>query len=352
MPTTEKEFYWNKFLIICLILLGGGLLYLLAPILLPFIAGALIAYLCTPLVNKLVHYRVPHLLAVIIVFSVIFTVIALLIFLLIPALVQKQMATLKVQLPNMISYVQSRTIPWIMSHLGLEDSSKAETFKNMFSENVMQSSGGAASWAWQTMLHSGKALFEGVMNMVLIPVVTFYLLRDWDLIINNIKGSLPRKIKPTVIKLTKECDSVLGAFFRGQLLVMLALTIMYAVGLSIVGLQLSVVIAIIIGITSIVPYLGLIIGIVIAVVAALVQFGTLSSVLWVLLVFAIGHSIENFYLTPKLIGDRIGLHPVVVIFAILAGGSLFGFFGVLLALPAAAVIMVLLRHVHEQYAVT
>jgi predicted PurR-regulated permease PerM len=344
--TTRTNHFWNKYSIFILALLCSAFLYLLAPILLPFVAGALIAYLSRPLVNKLVHHGVPHLLAVIIVFSVVFLIFDLLIFFLIPALVQRQVATLSVQLPHMIAWVQNNAIPWVTSHFGLEDDSNVEAFKNIFTEN----SGDAASWIWKTMLHSGKALFETILDFILIPVVTFYLLRDWDKIITNIRNSIPRTIRPTVIKLTRECDSVLGGFFRGQLSVMVALTIMYAIGLSIVGLQLSMVIALIIGVTSIVPYLGFIIGIFIAVIAALVQFGTLSSVLWVLLVFAIGHSIENFYLTPKLIGKRIGLHPIVVIFAILAGGTLFGFFGVLLALPAAAIIMVLLRHVHQRYA--
>jgi predicted PurR-regulated permease PerM len=340
--------YWNKCVIILLIILGGAFLYLLAPILLPFMGGALIAYLCNPLVKKLEQHGVPHLLAVVIVFSVVFLVVALLMFLLIPLLLQKQVATLSVQLPSIMNWINAKTFPWLKAHFDLQADNNIEAFKNVFSENLSQA-GGAATWVGKTIVHSGKALFEAVVSMILIPIVTFYLLRDWNTIMINIRDSFPRRIKPTVVKLARECDSVLGGFFRGQLFVMLALTVYYAIALSVVGLQLSIVIALIIGVTSIVPYLGLMVGLFIAIIAALVQFGTMSSVLWVLLVFVIGHSVENFYLTPKLIGDRIGLHPVVVIFSILAGGTLFGFFGVLLALPVAAVIMVLLRNLHQHY---
>jgi predicted PurR-regulated permease PerM len=340
--------YWDKCVVILLVILSGAFLYLLAPLLLPFAGGALIAYLCNPLVKKLESYRVPHLFAVVIVFSVIFLIVAQLIFLVIPSLIQKQVATLSVQLPSILNWINAKTFPWLKSHFDLQADNNIEAFKNVFSENLAQA-GGAATWVGKTILHSGKALFEAIVNMILIPIVTFYLLRDWTPIMINIRDSFPRKMKPTLIKLARECDSVLSGFFRGQLFVMLALTVYYAIALSIVGLQLSVIIALIIGVTSILPYLGLMVGLVIAIIAALVQFGTLSSVLWVLLVFVIGHSVENFYLTPKLIGDRIGLHPVVVIFSILAGGTLFGFFGVLLALPVAAVIMVLLRNLHQHY---
>jgi predicted PurR-regulated permease PerM len=187
------------------------------------------------------------------------------------------------------------------------------------------------------------------MNLVLIPVVTFYLLCDWERLVKGCKNLLPKKAAPTMIKLSIECDRVLGAFFRGQLLVMLFLAVFFSIGLSLIGINIGIILGILIGIISIVPYLGMIVGITASSIAAYVEFGTLQSVLLVWVVFGIGQFLESFIVTPRLVGDRIGLHPIVVIFAILAGGCLFGFFGVLLALPVAAVIMVWLRFLMKRY---
>lgn len=338
---------WNKAIIIFLILLGVGLLYLLAPILLPFAVGALLAYLSDPLVNRLISLHMPRLIAVIIVFFVLFFCIIFLIVLLTP-LIQKQIGALIELLPSVIDWLQTKLLPGLIEQLRGKVPTDANAFKSLFAENLLKA-GSAVTWIFQTMLQSSKALFEGLITLLLIPVVTFYLLRDWNIVIDNIARLIPKKIKPTVIKLTLECDSVLSAFFRGQLLVMLSLCVIYSVGLTLTGLKVGVVIGIISGLVSIVPYLGVIVGVLSASIAALVQFGTLTSVFWVLVVFTIGHLIENVFLTPKLIGDRIGLHPVAVIFAVLAGGTLFGFFGVVLALPVASVIMVLLRHLTQHY---
>ncbi|MNZ36121.1 hypothetical protein D3C78_535340 [compost metagenome] len=185
---------------------------------------------------------------------------------------------------------------------------------------------------------------------MLIPVVSFYLLRDWDLMMAKIRGLLPRQREERLVALAGECHEVLGAFVRGQLLVMLALGVIYASGLMLVGLELGLLIGLLAGLAAIVPYMGFIIGIGAAMVAGLFQFGgDPYPLLAIAAVFMVGQALEGMVLTPLLVGDRIGLHPVAVIFAILAGGELFGFTGVLLALPVAAVIMVLLRHVHDLY---
>jgi predicted PurR-regulated permease PerM len=181
-------------------------------------------------------------------------------------------------------------------------------------------------------------------------VVGFYLLRDWDLMMGKLRGLLPRQREPQVVGLAGECHEVLGAFVRGQLMVMLALGVIYSAGLMLVGLELGLLIGMLAGLAAIVPYMGFIIGIGAALVAGLFQFGgDLYPMLGIVAVFMVGQALEGMVLTPLLVGDRIGLHPVAVIFAILAGGELFGFTGVLLALPVAAVIMVLLRHVHDLY---
>lgn len=337
---------WNKIIIIFLILVVAGLLYLLEPILFPFAAGALLAYLCNPLVNRLMDLHMSRLAAVIIVFLALFFVIIGLLFLLIP-LIQKQIMALIDQVPTVVTWLQTTLMPNLMAHLNSQPID-GNAIKNLFSQNLTKA-GSVLSWLLQTMLNSGKALFEGIINLLLIPVVTFYLMRDWNIVIANTRQLIPRKLQPSIFRFTKEADAVLSAFFRGQLLVMLSLGIIYSVGLTLIGLQVGIVIGLIAGLVSIVPYLGLIVGLTAAVIAALVQFGTLSSIVWVCVVFAIGQTIESMFLTPTLIGDRIGLHPVAVIFAILAGGTLFGFFGVLLALPVASVIMVLLRHVNQHF---
>jgi predicted PurR-regulated permease PerM len=188
------------------------------------------------------------------------------------------------------------------------------------------------------------------VNIILTPIVFFYLLRDWDKVCNLIKGLLPASIRPTALKLAKQCDAVLGEFFRGQLLIMVSLMFIYGIGLTIVGLDVGLMIGIIGGLLSIVPYLGSTFVAVTSATAALIQFGNWHALIGVLIVFLVGQTLEGYVLTPYLVGQRIGLHPVVVIFAILAFGSLFGFFGVLLALPVSAIIKVLLHHFRKSYA--
>ncbi len=337
---------WNRFYLFLPILFLGWLLYLLAPILTPFLIGALLAYLVDPLVTQLMRLHLPRLLSVIIIFSLLFLVIVLLILFLIP-LIQTQLENLFEALPTMIDWVQQTIMPWLSSQLGIHEPS-AGAIKTTLVEHLTKP-GNVVEKFFNTVLHSGFVLAEWLMHLILIPVVTFYLLLDWQKVITGIRNLIPRRIEPTVVKLIRECDAVLSAFFRGQLIVMLALGTIYSIGLSLIGLRIGLILGLIIGIISIVPYLGVIVGITVASIAAYVQFGTLSPVLLVWLVFVIGHMIEHMYLTPKLVGKRIGLHPVAVIFAILAGGKLFGFFGVLLALPAAAVIMVWLHYLMTRY---
>lgn len=199
------------------------------------------------------------------------------------------------------------------------------------------------------MTKSGLVIVNWFMNFLLIPVVTFYLLRDWDIITQRVSELIPRPYYRTVNAITKDANSVLSSFLRGQLSVMLALGTIYTIGLWIVGVELSLLIGMGAGMISFVPYLGTIVGLIAGVIAALVQFADINHIIYVLIVFGIGQILEGFVLTPWLVGDRIGLHPVAVIFAVLAGGQLFGFVGVLLGLPLAAVVMVLLRHGHERY---
>ena len=188
-----------------------------------------------------------------------------------------------------------------------------------------------------------------VAKLVLIPVLFFYFLRDWDRLVAKVDHLMPRHVEPVVRRLANESDQVLGAFLRGQLSVMAALAVIYSIGLTLVGIDLALLIGMAAGLISFVPYLGAILGVVAALIAAVVQFGDWFHPGMVLLVFAIGQATEGMVLTPLLVGDRIGLHPVAVIFAIMAGGQLFGFLGILLALPVAAILMVGVRYLHERY---
>lgn len=337
----------NKFFIVLLGAIIFTLMYFLAPILTPFLIGVLLAYLVNPIVNALMRLHLPRILAVIIVFLVLFLFITLLILLVIP-LIQTQLGHLMDAIPDMIAWVQDTAMPLLKEHFGNSELINVASIKEQLSQNWVKA-GGVAGWIVASILHSGFKLLHWLFDILLIFVVTFYLLYDWKKVINGLHHLLPRKYEPTIVKLVKECNEVLGAFFRGQLLVMLTLGIFYSIGLTLVGLKIGAVIGIMVGLFSIIPYLGIIVGLITASIAAFVQFGTFVGIAPILLVFAIGQTLDGMLITPKLVGDRIGLHPVAVIFAVLAGGVLFGFFGVLLALPVASIVMVLLHFLNSRY---
>ena len=213
----------------------------------------------------------------------------------------------------------------------------------------MAGTGGIVGMVLAQATRSTMALITWLVNLFMIPVVGFYLLRDFDYIVARCRSLLPREQEPMIVSLVKECDVVLGAFIRGQLLVMLCLGILYSFGLWLVGLDLALLIGMVAGLASIVPYLGFAVGIAAALIAAAFQFGDLFHLVMVVVAFSVVQTLESIIITPWLVGDRIGLHPVAVIFAVLAGGQLFGFVGILVALPVAAIIMVLLRHANRRY---
>jgi predicted PurR-regulated permease PerM len=270
--------------------------------------------------------------------------------LLLVPLISGQIAELREALPAIFAWAQDTAVPWLERELRVDLSEHLQL--DQLGSSIAahwRETGDIATQILRRISSSSLALIAWVANIALIPVVTFYLLRDWDKMVARIRDLLPRRIEPTASHLASECDEVLGAFLRGQFLVMMSLGLIYAFGLWLLGLDLALLIGLVAGLASIVPYLGTIVGIGAALIAALVQFGDLWHLAGVALVFGVGQTLEGFVLTPLLVGDRIGMHPVAVIFAILAGGQLFGFVGVLLALPIAAVIMVLLRHAHARY---
>lgn len=338
----------QKWLVFGGTIFSGWLLYLLAPILMPFIVGALFAYLGDPLVDRLEKTRLSRTLSVVIVFgTMIMSGLILLLFIL-PQL-ESQITGLVVRLPQFISWIQENMLPRLIVILGLEPGSlDLAVVKDAFANNIKDISG-IMGRLLVKLTQSGQSLIVWFAYLTLIPVVTFYLLRDWDILVGKVNDLIPRPYQKLVSKLAKQCDEVLAEFLRGQLLVMLAQAVLYSVGLWIVGLEFSLLIGMLAGLVSFVPYLGFIVGIGVAGIAGFMQFHDIIHLVYILIVFGFGQVIEGMILSPLLVGDRIGLHPVAVIFAVMAGGQLFGIVGVLVALPVAAVIVVLLRHVHERY---
>ena len=329
------------------------LVYRLAPVITPFVIAAALAYLGDPVVDRLEKvsigkWHISRTLAVSIVF-ILMTGGLFLLFLIVFPLLQKQVEHLVRSVPGALEWFAGTVLPWLQAKLGLTSLSlDTETITHALQAYWKELSSATLS-VLGTVSRSGQAVLGWLINLVLIPVVTFYLLRDWDLLVDGIRKLLPRRTQSTVIRLCSEINEVLAAFVRGQLMVMFALGVIYTAGLWLLGLDLAFIIGMGAGLLSIVPYLGTMVGLVAAVLAAAFQFQDLFSMAMVLLVFAVGQTLEGMVLTPKLVGDRIGLHPVAVIFAILAGGQLFGFLGILLALPVTAALNVLVRHLRDEY---
>ena len=327
---------------------AGVLLYLLAPVFTPFLVGALLAYMFDPLVTRLVAWRLTRTLATTIVFSWLMLLIIVLLLIFVP-MIERQIAAFITKLPTYIDWVQGTLLPLVYERLGVDGAKLDLSSVYQAFDGQWQNAGGLVVSALGSMSHSGMALFGWLMNLLLIPLVTFYLLRDWKIMLEQIRNLLPRRLEPVVTRLAAESDEVLGGFLRGQLLVMLTLGLVYSAGLWFIGLDLALLIGMIAGLLSFVPYLGFIVGITAAGIAAIVQYQDWVHLVPVLIVFGVGQVVEGFILIPRLIGTRIGLHPIAVIFAILAGGQLFGFTGVLLALPTTAVLVVLMRYAHGRY---
>lgn len=340
-----------------LLLVGGAILlvltYLLAPVITPFAVAATLAYLGDPLVDRvekisLFRWKPGRGLAVATVFSVIFLVLTATLLLLIPLLLE-QLKHLLIRVPQWFAWLVDTAVPWIQMKLGLEALEfSPETLKESLSAYWKEVST-ALMGVLGTVSAGSQTILSWLMNLVLIPVVTFYLLRDWDVLMEGLRTLVPTGLEPRVSQISREVDEVLGAFIRGQMLVMLALGVVYTVGLFLIGLDLAFIIGMGAGLLSIVPYLGTFIGLAAALIAATFQFQDIFHPLMALLVFSAGQSLEGMVLTPKLVGDKVGLHPVAVIFAVLAGGHLFGFLGILLALPVASALNVLVRHIHIRY---
>lgn len=338
----------STWLVLAGLVLAGWLVYLLAPVLSPFLTAALLAYLADPLVDLLQRRRLSRSVGVCVVFGVLLLAGCAGLLLVLPML-ERQVSALALWLPRVVDSVQNTLLPRLAAIAGIPvPEIGLDTLRGAVTEHWKQL-GGAMTGALDTVTRSGGLLLSWFGFLTIVPVVTFYLLRDWDVLLSSLRAHLPRRYEPTLVQLATECDAVLAEFLRGQLLVMFAMAVIYILGLWLVGLDLAFLIGLLAGLVSFVPYLGIVFGLVTATIAALVQFQELLPVLWVVVVFALGQMLEAMVLSPLLVGERIGLHPVAVIFAVMAGGQLFGFVGVLLALPAAAVVTVLIRHWRQLY---
>ncbi len=328
------------------IALTGWLFYLLAPVLTPFIAAGLLAYMGDPLADRLQKLKLPRTVAVVAVFLLTFLVLALLI-LLVGPLIKSQVGALFQALPDIARQAEQVWLPTLSDWFDIEagDDVGIGAFLARYSDMV-------GSWSGKVLLSvskSGGALAAAVLSLFLIPILTFYMLRDWDMIVAHLGALIPEGQREMVTQLARETDDVLGAFLRGQILVMLALAVIYSLGLSLVGIKFAIAIGVVSGLVSFVPYLGFVFGIALAGLTVALEPNPFWHLVGVVATFTVAQFIEGSVLTPKLVGDRIGLHPVIIILAVAAGGQLFGFFGILLALPAAAVLSVLVRFAYYRY---
>ena len=326
-------------------------LYLLKPVVLPFIGAFLIAYLFSPLVDKLHRIGLPRWLAISVVFVGIGVVLTWAMWYLVP-LVWKQLMYAKTSIPAGIHWVNYTFLPWLSHTFNLmpmeidtEQMSSAimDYIQTNYSADSIQA-------LVLKVAQSGLNFIQIGGTIILIPIIAFYFLLDWDRMLDSLRRLIPRPYEKTTLNIVGECHSVLGAFVKGQFLVMLLLGVVYAVGLQMIGLEVGLIIGMIAGLSSIIPYLGFAVGIIAAVIATLFQFGLdWTHLALVGVVFMVGQMVEGYILQPFLLGDKIGLSPVAVVFAVLAGAQLAGFLGMLIALPVAAIIVVLLRHARECY---
>ena len=326
-------------------------LYLLKPVVVPFIGAFLIAYLFSPLVDKLHNIGLPRWLSISLVFIGIGVAIFLAMWFLVP-LVWEQLMYAKNNIPSNIHWVNYTFLPWLSETFNLvpmeidtEQMSAAimEYIQTNYSADSIQA-------MLLKVAQSGLNFIQIGGTIVLIPIIAFYFLLDWERMLENMRRLIPRKYEKNTLTIVGECHEVLGAFVKGQFLVMFLLGVVYAVGLQLVGIEVGIIIGMIAGLASIIPYLGFAVGIISAIVACLFQFGLdWVHLALVLVVFMVGQAIEGYILQPFLLGDKIGLSPVAVVFAVLAGAQLAGLLGMLIALPVAAIIVVLLRHARENY---
>jgi predicted PurR-regulated permease PerM len=325
----------------------GGLVYVLSPILAPFLAGAILAYVLNPLVGRLTGRYLPRIVAVVLVLLFALAVVTALALVIVPLFV-KELRMMSERLPAFLLWVNQQAAPWVKEHFAIDFQLDITTVKQL-AGGILANNQDLVAGLLGSLKIGGLALIAFFVNVLLVPVVLFFLLRDWNGLVVRVDAMIPRHLHERARGILAEIDAVLAEFLRGQMIVMLLMSVYYASALSVAGLEFALPIGIITGLLVIIPYAGAFTGILLGTIAAAMQFESFTGVAWVWVAFGIGQVQEGTVVTPMLVGERIGLHPVAVIFALLAFGQIFGFFGVLLALPASAALLVTLRHLRAAY---
>ena len=326
------------------LLVAGVGVWLLAPILTPFLAGALLAYIFDPLVDRLEARGLSRTTGTVVVIVLAGLAVFGLLLVALP-LFQGQFVELSQRIPAAIELIQTRFLPWLAQTFGIAVDPNLDALKTWLTDKAAQN--GAD---WLPTLQTGALAAVGILaNLLLIPVVMFYLLRDWDVMVDRVAALTPRPWLAAVTRIARAMDAVVGEFLRGQLSVMLALSGYYVLALWLAGLDYALPIGLLTGVLSFVPFLGFGLGMLLALLVALLQFADWTGVAWVAGIYLGGQLLESYVFTPRLVGERVGLHPVAVIFALAAFGQVFGFVGVLLAVPLAAILLVALRELRGVY---
>lgn len=329
-------------------------LWLLGPVLTPFVVAAVLAYVLTPLVDRLDALgrgRMPRVLAVLIVELLFILAVLGLVLLLVPVLT-REWPLLREQVPQLLDRLNAGVQP-LLADLGLKLAFDTASLKPALMKYLNANMEEALGSLLASLKIGGSVALTVLGNLILIPVALFYLLLDWKQLVRRLLELVPQRLRGSYDSFVAEADEVLGQYLRGQMLVMLILAVYYSVMLSFFGLDLALPIGVFTGLAIFVPYVGFGVGLVLAVLAGLLEFsgdGGLTRVaLMVGVVYGLGQLLESFYLTPRLLGERIGLHPLAVIFALLAFGQIFGFVGILVALPVSAVLLVAARRLRQRY---
>jgi predicted PurR-regulated permease PerM len=328
-------------------LLVVGLFWLLGPILTPFLLAAILAYVCNPLVDRLQRWGLPRIVAVLAVLLLLALLLIGLALIIVPLIVE-EVGILATRLPDALALANEKLAPWLRSNLGIKLRFDPASLKKLAAENV-DSLQTVAEHLYQSLKIGGVALVGLLVTLLLTPVAMFYLLLDWPSLLERIENAIPRAWHGKAVTIVRDIDMVLAQFLRGQISVMLALALYYSAALWIAGLPSAVAIGLLTGFLIFVPYVGFAMGFALALLVAVLQFAGWGPIFAVLVIYGIGQVLESFLLTPFLVGERIGLHPLAVIFALMAFGQLFGFFGILLALPASAALLIGLRELRSLY---
>lgn len=328
------------------------LLSLLGPVLMPFIVASILSYVLTPWVDKLCAMRVrkiglPRSVAATLVIVILIAAVLAMVLVMIPIL-QKEIPQLQDQIPRFFDKLDEMLAP-MLSEFGIKVRLDSTGIKALLTEQMANSGDVIGKAVLNSIRVGGTAVMGMVANLLLIPIVLFYLLMDWHSLIRRLSHFIPRRYVSVTANAVLEVDDILAQYLRGQILVMIVLAVYYSVALSIARFDLALPVGIITGFLVFIPYLGYGLGLVLAVIGAILQFDGFSGLVWVAAIYGIGQVVESFYLTPRLVGERIGLHPLTVIFALMAFGQLFGFIGILIALPASAVISVAVKHLRVSY---